>query len=55
MFWYRDHESGVQQESLRTKELQHYDHRLHGVLLVFSGRRYYEAADLLGHSPRMID
>lgn len=43
----------LQQEIARSEESR-YDHRLHGVLLVCSGRSCYEVADLLGHSPRTI-
>ena len=43
----------LQQEIVRSDESR-YDHRLHGVLLVCSGRSCYEVADLLGHSPRTI-
>jgi len=45
---------GLQQEILRSDESR-YDHRLHGVLLVCSGKSCYEVADLLGHSPRTIE
>ncbi len=43
----------LQQEITRSEESR-YDHRLHGVLLVCSGKSCYEVADLLGHSPRTI-
>lgn len=43
----------LQQEILRSEESR-YDHRLHGVLLVCTGKTCYEVADLLGHSPRTI-
>lgn len=43
----------IQQEIVRSEESR-YDHRLHGVLLVCSGKSCYEVADLLGHSPRTI-
>jgi len=43
----------LQQEILRSRESR-YDHRLHGVLLVCSGRSCYDVAALLGHSPRTI-
>jgi transposase len=43
----------LQQEILRSEESR-YDHRLHGVLLVCSGRSCYDVAELLGHSPRTI-
>lgn len=43
----------LRQEIARSEESR-YDHRLHGVLLVCSGRSCYEVADLLGHSPRTI-
>lgn len=44
----------LRQEIARS-EKSRYDHRLHGVLLVCSGRSCYEVADLLGHSPRTIE
>lgn len=44
----------LRQEIARSEESR-YDHRLHGVLLVCSGRSCYEVADLLGHSPRTIE
>lgn len=43
----------LQQEIVRSHEAR-YDHRLHGVLLVCTGRSCYEVAGLLGHSPRTI-
>jgi hypothetical protein len=43
----------LQQEILRCEESR-YDHRLHGGLLVCSGRSCYEVANLLGQSPRTI-
>jgi len=43
----------LQQEIVRSHESR-YDHRLHGVLLVCSGRSCYEVAELLGHSARTI-
>lgn len=45
---------GLQQEILRSDESR-YDHRLHGVLLVCSGKSCYEVADLFGHSPRTVE
>jgi len=42
------------QEEITRSEESRYDHRLHGVLLVCSGKSCYEVADLLGHSPRTI-
>lgn len=42
------------QEEIRRSEESRYDHRLHGILLVCSGRSCYEVARLLGHSPRTI-
>lgn len=44
----------LRQEIARSEESR-YDHRLHGVLLVCSGRSCYEVADLFGHSPRTIE
>jgi len=44
----------LQQEILRSEESR-YDHRLHGVLLVCSGRSCYETAQLLGRSSRTIE
>lgn len=44
----------LQQEIIRNDEAR-YDHRLHGVLLVCSGRSCYEVAKYLGHSPRTIE
>lgn len=44
----------VQNEIARSEESR-YDHSLHGVLLVISGQSCYEAAELLGHSPRTIE
>lgn len=44
----------LQQEIVRSEEAR-YDHRLHGVLLVCSGRSCYEVAQLLGHSARTIE
>lgn len=43
----------LRREILRSKESR-YDHRLHGVLLVYSGRSCRDVAELLGHSPRTI-
>jgi transposase len=43
----------LQQEIIRSEESR-YTQRLHGVLLVCSGRSCYEVADLLGRSPRTI-
>ncbi len=43
----------VQQEILRSGESR-YDHRLHGILLVCSGRSCYAVAELLGQSPRTV-
>jgi len=43
----------LQQEIVRSEESR-YDHRLHGVLLICSGKSCYDVADLLGHSPRTI-
>jgi len=39
---------------IERSEDSRYDHRLHGVLLVCDGRSCYEAAEMLGHSPRTI-
>jgi transposase len=44
----------IQQEILRSEESR-YDHRLHGVLLVCSGKSSYEVAELFGHSPRTVE
>ena len=44
----------IQQEILRSEESR-YDHRLHGVLLVCSGKSSYEVATLFGHSPRTVE
>ena len=44
----------VQQEILRSEDAR-YDHRLHGILLVCSGRSCYEVAELLGHGPRTVE
>jgi transposase len=43
----------IQDEIMRSEESR-YDHRLHGILLVCSGNSCYEAAELLGHSPRTV-
>src|SRR3972149_11073113 len=43
----------VQQEILRSEESR-YDHRLHGIMLVCSGFRCSEVAELFGHSPRTV-
>lgn len=43
----------LQQEILRSEESR-YDHRLHGVLLVCSGKSCYEVAELFGQSPRTV-
>lgn len=43
----------VQQEITRSEESR-YDHRLHGILLVCSGKSCYEVAEMLGHSARTI-
>lgn len=44
----------IQQEINRSEESR-YDHRLHGILLVCSGKSCYEVASLLGHSARTIE
>jgi transposase len=44
----------LQQEIVRSRDSR-YDHRLHGVLLVCSGKTCYEVADLFGHSPRTVE
>ena len=44
----------LQQEILRSEESR-YDHRLHGVLLCCSGFSCYEAAGVLGQSPRTVE
>ncbi|HNY26989.1 MAG TPA: helix-turn-helix domain-containing protein [Candidatus Sumerlaeota bacterium] len=46
--------AALQQEIVRSDESR-YDNRLHGVLLVCSGKSCYEVAQLLGHSPRTIE
>lgn len=43
----------LRREILRSKASR-FEHRLHGVLLVYSGRSYRHVAELLGHSPRTI-
>ncbi len=43
----------VQQEILRSEDSR-YDHRLHGILLVYSGKSCNEVAELFGHSPRTV-
>jgi len=43
----------VQQEIFRSEESR-YDHRLHGIMLVCSGFRCSEVAELFGHSPRTV-
>lgn len=43
------------QEEIRRSEEARYDHRLHGILLVCSGKGCYEISRLLGHSPRTIE
>jgi transposase len=43
------------QEEIRRSEEARYDHRLHGILLVCSGKGCYEIGRLLGHSPRTIE
>lgn len=43
----------IQQEIVRSNESR-YDHRLHGVLLVGSGLRTYELAELFGQSARTV-
>lgn len=43
----------VQQEILRSEDSR-YDHRLHGILLVCSGKSCNEVAELFGHSPRTV-
>jgi len=44
----------IQQEILRSEESR-YDHRLHGILLVCSGKSSYEVAELFGQSPRTVE
>jgi transposase len=43
----------VQEEIFRSEESR-YDHRLHGIMLVCSGFRCREVAELFGHSPRTV-
>ena len=43
------------QDEIRRSSESRYDHRLHGVLLVSSGRSCYEVADLLGQCPRTVE
>lgn len=42
-------------DEIARSEESRYDHRLHGVLLVCSGRSCYEVAELFGHSPRTVE
>jgi len=44
----------VRQEIVRSDESK-YDHRLHGLLLVSTGRDCYEVARLLGRSPHTVE
>ncbi len=43
----------IRDEIARSEESR-YDHRLHGILLVWQDFSCYEVADMLGHSPRTI-
>ena len=43
----------LQQEIARSLESR-YDHRLHGLLLLYGGMSSYEVGEILGHSPRTI-
>jgi transposase len=43
----------VQNEINRSEESR-YDHRLHGILLICSGRNCYEVAEIFGQSPRTV-
>ena len=49
----REMKIAIQQEIQRSDDSR-YDHRLHGVMLVASGRSCYEVAELFGRSPRSI-
>jgi transposase len=43
------------QDEIRRSPESRYDHRLHGLLLVSTGRSCYDVADLLGQCPRTVE